>query len=153
MQTGALNMDLSMQTNGYLNLGGKRKRKVPQDWYRRKEKTNKSEIKMLKFKQRQKTDYFYVTCRDYTGKSMIEIKKDFLCKGDFDVDFHYLVRRSGFVETGRDTGAYAGHMCPYNPEATVMIVCDGVDADGLTEDQQKALEYLHDIYPDSTIVS
>lgn len=109
---------------------------------------------MLKFKHRDTTENFLVSCRQYVDRSVYDIKRSFKMIGDFDVDFHYLVRKSGFVEPGRDTEAWAGHRCPYEPSVTLWVVCEVDDElmPQLTPEQQSSLEALHDMFPDSTIV-
>lgn len=107
---------------------------------------------MLKFKERPRTDYFLVTYEDVNGLNVDDLKAEAKKIGDFDVGFHYLIHKDGWIEHGRDDKAWAGHRCVKDYKVTLWVLVDGEEEEGLTDNQRASLEYLHSLYPESTIV-
>lgn len=108
---------------------------------------------MLKFKNRARTDYMFISYEELHGEGVDELRKKAKKAGDFDVGFHYLIKEDGWIEHGRDDKAWAGHTCPCDCTSTLWILVDGKEDEGLTDNQQSSLEYLHSLFPEATIVS
>lgn len=62
-------------------------------------------IPRVKFLDRASTNYILIIDIDLKDKSFKTLFREARQKGDFDVDFHFLVHRDGNVEVGRDIDA------------------------------------------------
>lgn len=95
----------------------------------------------VKFKQRQDTLFFSVINRDNMNKGF----KEMFClarhDGEFDVDFHFLVRRNGKVEKGREINEIGGRSLPSN-DVSIFIIVDVGESHKQTDAQKIALHTL-----------
>lgn len=107
---------------------------------------------MLKFKRRAHTDYMCFTFKNLGDKTSSELRKEAKCKGEFEVGWHFLVHQDGFIEMGRDDKAWAGIICPCDYKVTLWVMIDRGSSEVLTEHQKDSLEYLHSLFPESTII-
>ena len=62
-------------------------------------------IPRVKFLDRASTNYILAIDIDLKDKSFKTLLREARQKGDFDVDFHFLIHRDGTVEAGRDIDA------------------------------------------------
>jgi N-acetylmuramoyl-L-alanine amidase len=89
-----------------------------------------------------------------------EIRKWHTDKGWSDIGYHYVIRRSGDVETGRPESVKGAHTYGYNTNSLGVCMVGGVDAKGkpdsnFTANQYAALERtLHSLtakYPSAEV--
>tara|TARA_R110000851_G_scaffold10828_1_gene38541 strand:+ start:820 stop:1227 length:408 start_codon:yes stop_codon:yes gene_type:complete len=89
-----------------------------------------------------------------------EIRKWHTDKGWSDIGYHYVIRRSGDVETGRPESVKGAHTYGYNTNSLGVCMVGGVNAKGkpdanFTANQYAALERtLHSLtakYPDAKV--
>ena len=105
---------------------------------------------MLKFKERERTDFVQIVIGDCHNKDMNTLRREAKCRGDFDVPWHYLVRKDGTIEKGRDDSAPAGHMLP-NCDTSVYILVDMEPDAGVTEKQEEAYTFIRYIWPEASM--
>lgn len=119
----------------------------------------------VKFQARKTTNYIVVHCSATTENQNIgatEIDKWHRNRGFLCIGYHYVIRRDGTIERGRDENAVGAHVEGHNWESIGICLVGGVDADDLTkaeanytEDQwvelEKLLRALRREYP-STII-
>lgn len=108
---------------------------------------------------RKHTDAIVVHCAD-TPSSMdigvAEIRQWHLDKGWDDIGYHYVIRRNGAVETGRDVDAVGAHVRGFN--AITVGICLVGGRDGMfdfTRPQMDSLEgmlmTLTALYPKAAV--
>ena len=76
-----------------------------------------------------------------------EIRRWHKDKGWNDIGYHYVIRRSGEVEKGRDEGIPGAHVAGHNRRTIGICLVGGIDEDGhpepnFTEEQFVALKQL-----------
>ena len=75
-------------------------------------------------------------------------------KGCVMVGFHYIIKRDGMVETGRELDKLGHHRRKYNRDS-VYVALVGKD-DNLTDEQavslDEILEELKDLYPEAEVL-
>lgn len=92
-------------------------------------------MKKIKFKNRSMTDLIIVADIDLQNKDGDELYSDARRRGDFDVDYHYVIHRDGHVEQGREQMAVGGLYV--DPQETSIIVFVDVPTGGEETDVQK----------------
>lgn len=119
----------------------------------------------VRFQTRKTTNYIVVHCSATTEKQDIgaaDIDKWHRQRGWLCIGYHYVIRRDGTIEIGRDENAVGAHVSGHNWESIGICMVGGVDADDITkaeanytEDQwaelEKLLRALHREYPSTTI--
>jgi hypothetical protein len=81
------------------------------------------------------TDLIIVADIDLQNKDGDELYSDARRRGDFDVDYHYVIHRDGHVEQGREQMAVGGLYV--DPQETSIIVFVDVSNGGEETDVQK----------------
>lgn len=92
-------------------------------------------MKKIKFRNRSMTDLIIVADIDLQNKDGDELYSDARRRGDFDVDYHYVIHRAGHVEQGREQMAVGGLYV--DPQETSIIVFVDVPTGGEETDVQK----------------
>lgn len=92
-------------------------------------------MKKIKFRNRSMTDLIIVADIDLQNKEGDELYSDARRRGDFDVDYHYVIHRDGHVEQGREQMAVGGLYV--DPQETSIIVFVDVPTGGEETDVQK----------------
>lgn len=92
-------------------------------------------MKKIKFRNRSMTDLIIVADIDIQNKDGDELYSDARRRGDFDVDYHYVIHRDGHVEQGREQMAVGGLYV--DPQETSIIVFVDVPTGGEETDVQK----------------
>ena len=92
-------------------------------------------MKKIKFRNRSMTDLIIVADIDLQNKDGDELYSDARRRGDFDVDYHYVIHRDGHVEQGREQMAVGGLYV--DPQETSIIVFVDVSNGGEETDVQK----------------
>ena len=85
-----------------------------------------------------------------------EIRRWHLDRGWKDVGYHYIIRRNGEVEQGREEHIPGAHVAGYNKGSIGVCLVGGKPSANFTKEQWKALEalvgYLTRKYPDAKVV-
>lgn len=92
-------------------------------------------MKKIEFRNRSMTDLIIVADIDLQNKDGDELYSDARRRGDFDVDYHYVIHRDGHVEQGREQMAVGGLYV--DPQETSIIVFVDVPTGGEETDVQK----------------
>lgn len=92
-------------------------------------------MKKIKFRNRSMTDLIIVADIDLQNKDGDALYSDARHRGDFDVDYHYVIHRDGHVEQGREQMAVGGLYV--DPQETSIIVFVDVPTGGEETDVQK----------------
>lgn len=103
-------------------------------------------------KKRAKTDFIAVHCSATSEKQNIgaaDINKWHRAKGWACIGYHYVIKRDGTVETGRDVEVVGAHVQGYNERSVGICMVGGVSADDInkavnnfTPEQFKSLKTL-----------
>lgn len=83
-------------------------------------------------KKRTKTDYIVVHCSATGDKADVgaaDIDKWHRGQGWACIGYHYVIRRNGEVEEGRDVQVVGAHVAGYNEHSVGICMVGGVDAD------------------------
>lgn len=84
----------------------------------------------VQFNPRTSTDAIFVHC-SATKPSMNwgvrEIRQSHKERGFLDVGYHYIIKRDGTVEAGRDEGAVGSHAKGYNHNSVGVCLVGGID--------------------------
>lgn len=90
----------------------------------------------VQFNPRTSTDAIFVHC-SATKPSMNwgvrEIRQSHKERGFLDVGYHYIIKRDGTVEAGRDEGAVGSHAKGYNHNSVGVCLVGGIDDKGKPE--------------------
>lgn len=117
----------------------------------------------VQFKQRTETTLLIVHCAATPPSMNIglrEIRQWHKEKGWLDVGYHFIIRRDGTIEDGRDVGAIGAHCEGKNYTSVGVCLVGGVDASGkpqanFTPQQMQALKDvlagLKVEYPEATV--
>lgn len=117
----------------------------------------------VQFKQRTETTLLIVHCAATPPSMNIglrEIRQWHKEKGWLDVGYHFIIRRDGTIEDGRDVGAIGAHCEGKNYTSVGVCLVGGVDAGGkpqanFTPQQMQALKDvlagLKVEYPEATV--
>lgn len=119
----------------------------------------------VQFKPRQSTDAIFVHCSATKATQDVgvrEIRQWHKEQGWLDVGYHYIIRRDGTIEAGRDEGSVGSHARGYNSTSVGVCLVGGIDAKGkpeanFTEAQMESLRSLlgelKERYPDAAIMA
>lgn len=100
-------------------------------------------INRIKFRERERTDFIIVADIDLENKRADRLFKDARRRGEFDVDFHYVIHRDGHTEVGRDPKTVGGlQVDPY--EVSVIIFVDTTKEGKESDAAQAALRHVLD---------
>lgn len=114
--------------------------------------------------KREVTDYIVIHCAATPPTMDIgvsEIRSWHQKRGFYDVGYHYIIRRDGTREKGRDIGAIGAHCIGHNHHSVGVCLVGGTDKMGqpennFTEAQWTVLyltmKELHETYPQAVIV-
>ena len=114
-------------------------------------------------KERTSTNFIVVHCSATQAKADIgaaEIDRWHRQRGWQCIGYHYVIRRDGTVENGRDDRVVGAHVEGHNSDSIGICMAGGIDKDGksennFTEDQFTALRKLcHELkrkYPAATV--
>jgi N-acetylmuramoyl-L-alanine amidase len=117
-------------------------------------------------RKRSKTDYLVVHCSatpENLDVGAKEIDKWHRAQGWACIGYHYVIRRDGTVEEGRDREVVGAHVVSANDSSVGICMVGGVDADdpkkaedNYTEEQytslKKLLDELKTVYPQAVIL-
>lgn len=87
-------------------------------------------------KKRLNTNYIAVHCSATSPKQDIgaaDIDKWHRQKGWACIGYHYVIRRDGKVETGRDESVVGAHVQNFNHDSVGICMVGGIDATGKSE--------------------
>ena len=117
----------------------------------------------VQFTPRKETNAIFVHC-SATKPSMDigvrEIRQWHKEKGWLDIGYHFVIRRDGTVEAGREQSAVGSHVQGHNSDSVGVCLVGGIDAKGnfeanFTPEQMRALKgLLHELrgtYPKAVI--
>lgn len=105
----------------------------------------------VQFKPRASTEAVFVHCSATKATHDVgvrEIRQWHKEQGWLDVGYHYVIRRDGTVETGRDENAVGSHAKGHNSNSVGVCLVGGLAADGVkheanfTPEQMKSLRAL-----------
>ena len=103
-------------------------------------------------KARTKTDYIAVHCSATSEKQDIgaaDIDKWHRAKGWQCIGYHYVIRRNGKIEEGRDKDAVGAHASDWNDSSVGICMVGGVDADNINKAENnftaEQFESLHEL--------
>ena len=102
------------------------------------------------FKQRAKTEFIAIHCSATQGKADIgvtEIRRWHRERGFLDVGYHFIIRRNGVIELGREQEAVGAHVEGFNSVSVAICMVGGLDSklkpeDNFTKDQYDTLLIL-----------
>ena len=118
----------------------------------------------VKFKPRDRTDKIVIHCaatKPTMDIGLREIRQWHRERGFLDVGYHFIVRRNGAVEIGREVGVIGAHVEGHNATSVGVCLVGGIDAagkpqDNFTPEQWAALDALvwklTEQYPGAAIV-
>jgi N-acetyl-anhydromuramyl-L-alanine amidase AmpD len=114
---------------------------------------------------RTKTDYIVIHCAATPAKMDIgakEISEWHKARGFSEIGYHFVIRRDGSRETGRNINAVGAHVVGYNHKSVGICLVGGMDRDNkkpennFTKEQfatlNLTLKELHDEFPRAVIV-
>lgn len=87
-------------------------------------------------KKRDKTDYLVIHCSATSDKQDIgaaDIDKWHRAKGWACIGYHYVIRRNGEVEEGRDSEVIGAHVSGHNENSVGICMVGGVDANDVNK--------------------
>lgn len=87
-------------------------------------------------KRRAKTDKIIIHCsatRDNMDIGVKDIRAWHIDRGWSDVGYHFVIRRDGTVEEGRDVKVVGAHAVPWNSRSVGVCLVGGVDENGQPE--------------------
>jgi N-acetyl-anhydromuramyl-L-alanine amidase AmpD len=114
--------------------------------------------------KREKTDYIVVHCSATTSDKDIgahEIREWHLGNGWSDIGYHYVIRRDGTVENGRQQSIAGAHVAGFNSVSVGVCLVGGANKQGRGEDNftlpqmqslKKLLLDLKEDYPRAMIL-
>ena len=91
----------------------------------------------MKWKPIKAVEYLVIHCsatkedQDFDAN---EIRRWHLKRGWFDIGYHFVIKRDGTVEKGRDTSIPGAHARGYNHVSLGICLIGGVESDGKTEE-------------------
>jgi N-acetylmuramoyl-L-alanine amidase len=100
---------------------------------------------------RTKTNWIVLHCSATRGSqnfTAADIRRWHLDKGWKDIGYHFVIRRDGTVETGRDVNAIGSHVQGHNADSIGVCLVGGIDdktwkpADNFTTAQWRSLRTL-----------
>ena len=96
------------------------------------------------FAKRSSTQYVAVHCSATQPSQDIglnEIRQWHRQRGWVDVGYHFIIRRSGLVETGRPIDAVGAHVEGFNSNSVGVCLVGGIDSKGRAEDNFTPAQY------------
>jgi len=87
-------------------------------------------------KKREKTDFIAIHCsatRDTQNIGAADIDRWHRKQGWACIGYHYVIRRDGTVEEGRDEEVVGSHVAGYNSVSVGVCMVGGVDANDVTK--------------------
>lgn len=106
-------------------------------------------FKNLKWKKRDSTDYIYIVKRDLQGMDTDTLRRNAIKRGDFDLGYHFVIRKNGSVDKARPEHAYAGEWFD-NYDHSVAVLVDTKTI--VNASQRNALEAIKAKYPKAVFV-
>lgn len=118
----------------------------------------------VQFTPRKATKYLVVHCaatKPTMDIGLREIRQWHRQQGWLDVGYHYIIRRDGSIENGRDEDVVGSHVRGHNAESLGICMAGGINAKGQPEDNFTPEQYaalssllftLRQKYPDAPIV-
>lgn len=85
---------------------------------------------------RKKTDFIAIHCSATKATQDIgaaDIRKWHRQQGYFDIGYHFVIKRDGTLEKGRDIEALGAHVKDYNAVSVGVCLVGGLDAKGKAE--------------------
>ena len=121
----------------------------------------------MTLKKRQKTDYIVIHCSKTSQTEDIginELKAKFIDEGWSDIGYHYVIRRDGTLEEGREVESVGGHLFGWDSVCLGICLVGGIgpnnnntETTNYTEAQTKTLIELlvktKSLYPAAQIVA
>lgn len=102
-------------------------------------------------KKRERTDYLVVHCSATSDKQDIgaaDIDKWHRAKGWTCIGYHFVIRRDGRVEEGRDVEVIGAHVQGFNEFSVGICMVGGVDADNPNKAENNFTEAQFDTLKD-----
>lgn len=90
----------------------------------------------VQFKQRTSTKYLVVHCaatKPTMDIGLREIRQWHRERGWLDIGYHFVIRRDGSVEKGREVTTVGAHVEGHNYESVGICMAGGIDAKGKPE--------------------
>lgn len=90
----------------------------------------------VQFKPRTSTDQIFVHCSATKASQNVgvrEIRQWHKEQGWLDVGYHYIIKRDGTVEAGREEGSVGSHAKGYNSTSVGVCLVGGIDDKGRHE--------------------
>lgn len=117
--------------------------------------------------KRVRTDRIVIHCsatKPGQDIGVADIREWHLAKGWADVGYHFVIRRNGRIEPGRDLQEVGAHVAGHNSTTVAVCMVGGLDAYGneqqhdpnmFTEAQwvtaRKAVNFLRELYPEAKV--
>ncbi len=83
----------------------------------------------MTLKKRQKTDYIVIHCSKTSQTEDIginELKAKFIDEGWSDIGYHYVIRRDGTLEEGREVESVGGHLFGWDSVCLGICLVGGI---------------------------
>lgn len=119
----------------------------------------------VQFTPRTSTKYLVVHCaatKPTMDIGLREIRQWHREQGWLDIGYHFVIRRDGTVEKGREVGVIGSHVKGHNHESVGICLAGGINAQGkpennFTPEQFAALDALlwelqTTLYPEATVL-
>lgn len=107
----------------------------------------------LKFKERKSTDKIVVVKKNIANEPVKELRAEAKRMGDFDIGYHFVLYRDGYVGEGREATAPAGHRFPECDTSLYVLVDTGnVLTNNISDLQKKELQKIQKMYPNAQMV-
>lgn len=90
----------------------------------------------VQFKQRESTEAIFVHCsatKPHMNWGVREIRQSHKERGFLDVGYHFIIKRDGTVEEGRDEMAVGSHVKGHNHNSIGVCLVGGIDDKGKFE--------------------
>lgn len=87
----------------------------------------------VQFTQRKETNAIFVHCaatKPSQDVGVREIRQWHKEKGWLDIGYHFVIRRDGTVEAGREQSAVGSHVANYNHDSVGVCLVGGIDDKG-----------------------
>lgn len=87
----------------------------------------------VQFAQRKETNSIFVHCsatKPSMDWSVREIRQSHKERGFLDIGYHFVIRRDGTVEPGRDVDVVGAHVQGYNHDSVGVCLVGGIDDAG-----------------------
>lgn len=91
----------------------------------------------VQFKPRKTTDTLVIHCaatKPSMDIGLREIRQWHRQRGFLDVGYHFIIRRDGSLEVGREVGSIGAHVAGYNETSIGVCMVGGIDEKGKPQD-------------------